>query len=281
VDFANRNAVLSYFLLAFAISWGGVVLVAGGPQGFPANAQQIQSLLPFIVLAMVAGPSLAGILMTMLVSGWGGLRALFSRILMWRVSAAWYATVLLIAPLVVLTVLIALTLVSPRFLPTIFYADDKAAILLHGLAAGLVAGLFEEIGWTGFAIPCLRSRFGIVATGVIVGSLWGFWHFIVALWGSGTPSGQLAPVMFLSQVAFYVGVLPAYRILMLWVYDRTESLLLAMLMHGSLTAATTFVFAPPVTDEERLIYHLVLSGAFWIVVAPIMVARRWSGHPHR
>ncbi|MBR0839327.1 CPBP family intramembrane metalloprotease [Bradyrhizobium liaoningense] len=272
-DFIRTNAVLSFYVLAFAISWGGVVAIAGGPQGFPADAGQMQRLLPAVVLAMVAGPSLAGIVMTAYVSGAAGLRALLSRILTWRVGAIWYGAALFIAPMTVVAVLLALTLVSPDFLPAIFGAEDKAAILLPGLAAGLVAGLFEEIGWTGFAIPRLRSQFGFVATGLIVGGLWGLWHFAVALWGSGTASGQLAPVMFLSQIAFYAGVLPTYRLLMLWVHDRTGSLLLAMLMHGSLTAATTFVFAPPVNEAERLAYHLVLACAFWILAATVAARR--------
>ncbi|WP_158237602.1 CPBP family intramembrane glutamic endopeptidase [Bradyrhizobium forestalis] len=240
----------------------------------------MQRLLPAVVLTMVAGPSLAAIVMTIQISGAAGLRALLSRLLAWRVGAVWYAAALFIAPLTVLAVLLALTLVSPHFLPAIFGAEDKAAILLPGLAAGLIAGLFEEIGWTGFAVPRLRSQLGFVATGLVVGGLWGLWHLVVALWGSGTPSGQLAPVMLLSQIAFYAGVLPPYRLLMLWVHDRTGSLPLAMLMHGSLTAATTFVFAPPVSEGERLAYHIVLSVAFWMLAAMVMarsgrVGSRW------
>ena len=34
-------------------------------------------------------------------------------------------------------------------------------------------------------------------------------------------------------------MLPAYRVLMVWVYDRTGSLLVAILMHASLTATIT------------------------------------------
>lgn len=278
-DLIRANAVLSFYALAFAISWGGVLAIAGGPQGFPADAGQLERLLPAVVLAMVAGPSLAGIFMTVYVSRAAGLRTLLSRILTWRVGAIWYVAALFIAPLTVVAVLLALTLVSPHFLPTIFGAEDKAAILLPGLAAGLVAGLFEEIGWTGFAIPRLRSQFGFVATGLIVGGLWALWHSAVALWGSGTASGQLAPVMLLSQIAFYAGVLPPYRLLMLWIHDRTGSLLLAMLMHGSLTASTTFVFAPPVSEAERLAYHIVLACAFWILAA-IVAARRGRVGPH-
>jgi membrane protease YdiL (CAAX protease family) len=265
---------VSAYALAFAISWGSVFLIAGGPGGFPANEQEIQELLPFVVLAMVAGPVIAGILMIALDAGRAGFRDFLSRLLTWRVGASWYAVALLTAPFAVLATLLALSTSSADFLPAIFTAEDKVAILLPGLAAGLTAGLFEETGWTGFAIPRLRSRCGIFSTGLIVGFLWGLWHFIVAFWGSGTPSGMFSLLIFLNQVAFYVGVLPAYRVLMVWVYDRTGSLLMAMLMHASLTAVTTFIFAPPVTDAERLIYHLALSGVMWIIVATVAVTNR-------
>jgi hypothetical protein len=39
-------------------------------------------------------------------------------------------------------------------------------------------------------------------------------------------------------VSLLVGQWPAYRVLMVWVYDRTGSLLVAMLMHARLSACT-------------------------------------------
>jgi hypothetical protein len=51
------------------------------------------------VSAMLAGPSVAGILLTGLVSGRAGLRELLSRLLRWRVGAGWYAVALFPAPL--------------------------------------------------------------------------------------------------------------------------------------------------------------------------------------
>ncbi len=40
-------------------------------------------------------------------------------------------------------------------------------------------------------MPRLRLRYGVLATGLIVGVLWGAWHFLVMLWVSGTYSGAL------------------------------------------------------------------------------------------
>ena len=39
----------------------------------------------------------------------------------------------------------------------------------------MVGGIFEELGWTGFAMPTLlrRMRYGVLTTGLIVGVLWG------------------------------------------------------------------------------------------------------------
>ncbi len=64
--FINRHPLLAYFALAFAISWGGFLMVVG-PGGFPGTQEQLGTLLPFVAWAMLAGPSVAGILLTGLV----------------------------------------------------------------------------------------------------------------------------------------------------------------------------------------------------------------------
>ncbi len=222
---------------------------------------------------MLVGPSVAGILLTGFVYGKAGLRQLLHRLLRWRVGARWCAVALLTVPLLVTAVLLALSLTSPIFLPGTFTSDDKAALLLVGIAYGPAAGFFEELGWPGVAVPGLRPRYGVLSTGVIVGVLWGAWHFLVNLWGSGGPSGAFSLLLFLPQFLFYVGVLPAYRVLMVWVYDRTDgSLLVAMLMHASLTASLPLILAPPATGVPLLTSYLVLATAMWGVVAAVAVA---------
>jgi hypothetical protein len=69
--------------------------------------------------------------------------------------------------------------------------------------------------------------------------------------------------------------LPAYRVLMVWVYDRTRSLLVAMLMHGSLTATQLILMPPPASGTSLLTSILAWAAALWIVVAMIAVANGW------
>jgi uncharacterized protein len=279
--FVQRHPVLSYYVLTFAISWGGILVVAGGPGGIPGTPEQVERLMPFGNSLLLVGPAVAGLLMTGLVAGRAGFRDLLARLLRWRVGLRWYAVALLTAPVVFTAVHLALSRVSPVFFPTILTTDDKTALLLVGLVVGLVGGgLFEELGWTGFAIPRLRQGHGVLATGLIVGVLWGAWHFLVYLWGGEIWAGELPVVLFVTMNGFLllVGQLPAYRVLMGWVYDRTGSLLVAMLMHASLTACTfTIGSISAVTGVALLTYGLVMAAVWWLVVAAVAMANGGLG----
>lgn len=267
----ERQPLLTYFGLTFVISWGGILIVLG-PSGFTAAPEQLETLLPFVVLAILAGPAGAGILTTGLIDGWAGLRALGLRLLRWRVDARWYAVALLTAPLTVLATLLTLSLISPVFLPNIFTASNKASLLLAGVAAGLAGGFLEELGWTGSAIPRLRQRYGALTTGLIAGFGWGAWHFPTALWGSSDFAGDVPLAIYLAVVTF--SFLVPYRVLMVQVYDRTESLPVTMLMHASLVPSIFFVLMPPATGWACVTYHVVLAAALWGVVAALAMTQR-------
>jgi uncharacterized protein len=265
--FIKRHPVLSYYALTFIISWGGFLIVVG-PEGIPGTEEQFETLLPFVALSMLIGPSVASVLLIGFIHGRAGFRGVFSRLLRWQVGLHWYAVALLTAPVLAAAILFALSLTSP-----IFATDDKAPVLLSGITAGLITGFFEELGWTGFAIPKLRQRYSVLATGLIVGVVWGTWHLLQQLWIGGTYSAALPLALYL-PLAFFslVAQLTAYRVIMVWVYDRTGSLLVAMLMHASLSANTIFIFTPRATGVSFLTYQWVLAAALWVVVTAVAVA---------
>jgi membrane protease YdiL (CAAX protease family) len=264
----SRHPVSTYFALTFAISWGGVLLVIGGLPGMTAVKAQDNSLFPLALMAMVAGPSVTGILLTGLIDGRTGLREFRGRLLKWRVGARWYAVALFAAPLLAIATTLTLSLFSPEFRPGIIVSNDKAAVLLLGLVVGLTAGFFEELGWTGFAIPHLKQRYGVLATGLIVGVLWSAWHVLVVIWGIGDRAGTIPIAVFI--IVDGLGSLPAFRVLMVWVYDRTESLFVGMLMHVSITACT-LILTPQTTGTSLLTYGVVFAAATWVVIAAVAV----------
>jgi membrane protease YdiL (CAAX protease family) len=127
-----------------------------------------------------------------------------------------------------------------------------------GVVGAIVGGVFEELGWTGFATPTLlrRIRYGGLGTGLIVGVLWGVAHLPLYYWGSGDLSGELSLALLLP--AQILGWFLPYRVLMVWAYQRTESLLVAMLMHVSLTASQV-IFASLTAAVPLFTYVLVFG----------------------
>lgn len=94
--YIKRHPVLAYYALVFTISWGGILFAVGvGPGGLPATKEQAEILFPFVLLALFAGPSVAGIALTDLVYGRAGFRNLLSRMRRLRVDIRWYAVALL------------------------------------------------------------------------------------------------------------------------------------------------------------------------------------------
>src|SRR5678815_5420542 len=268
--FIRSHPALTFYAFVFAMSWGGVLIVVG-PSGFPGTGEEVERLMPFVILAFAVGPALAGPLLTGLIYGRPGLREFLSRLLKSRVAGRWYAVALLTAPLLMMAVLLALSLFSREFVPGIFTSDDKTTLLLVGIATALAAGFFEELGWTGFAIPELRQHHGVLSTVLIAGVLWGAWHLLVYFWTSGTVSGALSLAGYLLDAFLF---LTLFRVLMVWVYDRTGSLLVVMLMHGSLTASARILMPPGTAGVPLLTFDLVWVAALCVAIAAVAVANR-------
>jgi len=253
-----------FFGLAFVLSWGAIVLSVG-PDGFPVTGDQ----LPVLILAMLLGPSLAAVIAAGLTEGRVGIRSLFSGLLRWRAGVRWYLVALLTAPLTTALVLLVLSLFSSGYPSALASTDDKLALVSMWIVAGLMVGLFEELGWTGFALPRMDLKRGVFSTGLVLGLIWGLWHLLVNLEGD-TFSG-VAPFALL--IARLFTWLPAYRILMVWVYEGTESQLVVTLMHVSLVA-TTGILDPVLAGGSLLVFLVAKALVFWAMVAVVLLTRR-------
>jgi uncharacterized protein len=258
LNFARRKPLVCYFALAYLLS-GMALAILGLPKLHGATGRPVLSLVMFPV--MVAGVGAVGIAMTALTGGAAALRELRDRFRR-PVARPWYA-VLLIPPAAILAVLGILSLaVSSRFTPQFF---------VYGLGAGVVAGFCEEIGWTGFAYPRMRARFGWLPAALLLGVLWGVWHLpVVDSLGAASPHGRYWPEFFVAFVAMLV----ALRILIAWTYVHTGSLRMAQLLHASSTGFLVILSAPRVTPAEEAMWYLGYALVLCAVVTVMISVQR-------
>jgi membrane protease YdiL (CAAX protease family) len=261
--FIQRHAIAAYFVLAFAISWG-TSLVTMGPKFFAGvPLERLVDALPSLI-GMMLGPFLSGLLLTWIVDGRSGVQALFARMGRWKVGGQWWLAALLLFPVVLVTVLLLLTRVrSSYFVPGFAFV---------GIPYGLLAGWFEETGWTGFATPRMQLKFGALATGLLLGFLHGIWHILADYMGS---SGALGAYWFTHFAAMWLVGLMALRVITVWIYNRTGSLLLAQLTHAAFTGSLITLTPTPIDPANETTWYLVFAVAIWIVAAVIIVASHW------
>ncbi len=243
-----RHPVLAYFVLTFAISWIAALAVAAPRLMRHEPLPKLTGILMFP--AMLLGPSLTGIVLTRFVDGPGALRNLFARMARARLPARWYATLLIPATLILLILFLLEKFLSPVYTPNFF---------LLGIFFGLPAGIFEEIGWTGYAFPKMRSP-------ILLGLLWALWHLpVVNYLGTATPHGAYWFPFFLA----FAFAMTAMRVLICWIYTNTKSVFLAQLMHVSSTGSLVVFSAPHVTAAQEVMWYSLYGVLLWLVVAII------------
>jgi len=250
----RRAPLLAFFSLAYAAS-AIALAVIGWPRLDGAGGQPVASLVMFPVIVIAVG--LAGVGMTAVTEGRQGLQRLRVRMTHWRLGRWWL--VLLVPPLGMLLVLTALQrFVSPSYAPH---------FLVFGIAAGLLAGLFEELGWTGFAFPRMSARLGALAGALVLGLLWALWHFpVVDSLGAASPHGSAWPLFF----GAFAAVLVATRVLIGWLYANTGSVLGAQFLHATSTGSLVVLSPSAVSAEQEALWYLAYAVLLWIVVAAIV-----------
>lgn len=266
MTFLQKNQVVQFFLLVFVISWTLIYAIFGS-EGIPATKEQQE----LIGITILLGPSVSGLLLILLYDNMRGLKLFASGLIRLKVNVKWYLVAFLTAPLTTFAGVFIYSLFFEKAQPNYIITDDLTGLISLGLIGGLFVGFFEEAGWTGFAVPKLLRNHGILFSGLIVGIVWGAWHFIL-FWESNSFK-ELVP--FLLLVARLFSWLPAYRILMVWLYKNTNSLFLVILMHMALVASLAII-DPILGGKELLAYIVIRALILWAIVGAVYLTTRKS-----
>jgi membrane protease YdiL (CAAX protease family) len=261
-SYIKQNPLLSYFVLAYALTW-----IFWIPVAFVKDPPDAIMLL---VLLGIYGASGSGFIMTRIIDGKPGVRKLWARLRNWRVGFKWYLVAFLSVPFIILAGVALYKLLGNSTGP--FVPSLLPLLLLGSLSAIIQGPLGEEFGWRGFALPRLQERYSAFWSSIILGILHTFWHaplfFIGGLtFGTIAENGLVTIPLFLSWVMIGTFVYT-------FVSNHTgASLLMAISIHLMANSSGGIVFGMfpdlPESAEFQILALTQIPG--WIFVALLIV----------
>lgn len=224
----REHSLFFFFFMSYAFSWIVYIPYVLSSWGMISGDWIVAPIIrPFV------GPTLAAIVMTNITEGRPGLARLRQSLRQRSARWHWYLFILLGIPVLILLGII----IQPGVLTS--FQGVTSTILVYYPAYFFVVffgvALPEEIGWRGFALPRMQSRYGPLRGTLLLGVGWGCWHLFYFLTPDqgGGPGVSLATV--LTNIAFFLPMVVAITIIFTWVFNHTkESVFFANLLHASI-----------------------------------------------
>ena len=251
-------SLVPFLLVAFGLAWGILALFIFLPDQMTTLFGELTGQHPLFFLAVYA-PAIAAFIVVTYYGGARGLRRYLTRLLLWRCSPAWYAFLIIGIPLLFFG---GSALKGNLFSePFPFSSFQTLVVALLFMA---IKGPVEEFGWRGLALPLLQRKFAPIWAGLILGVIWGLWHFPAFLL-SGTPQSAW------SFTPFFVGSV-AISVIVTQLFNASHgSILLPALFH--------FQLINPIWPDAQPYDTLFFVAAAILVVwfnRKVVFSREWG-----
>lgn len=264
-SFRISRPVSVFFGLAFAISWTlwGIAIVAGGtPLGvFGYYGGGFGPLLAAAITTRIFGRS---------VFAW------FKGLWHWRVAPSFWIFVFGFPIALALAATALFGLLGGQV--TLAGLGTRAALWLPTfLTVTLIGGGNEEPGWRGFALPELQKSLTPFVATLGLGVLWALWHIpLIGLRGGGFGAFVMSGPEWVAIGLTFVSI-TAHAFWYTWLYNRTGSVLLCIILHGGYNAANSrFVLVPTdnldAADQGKLL--LIMTCFVVASVLALLVATK-------
>jgi uncharacterized protein len=240
----------------------------------------------FLSIMQPLSPDIAAFVVAALAFGLGGVVVLVRRYRFWSADVGWRKGLQLWG--LMLITFLAMSLgtagLNRMFAPQGSFEWVNTPVFSWWFPLALLASIFldiggvtEETGWRGFALPLLQARMTPLAATLIVGLMWGVWHFparpdillgAYGLWGGA---------LLLTILVLRFSVL---SIVMTYFYNRVGgSTFIAISMHG-LHNDSVFLqgrinaggLGPYVVSELTLLAPILV-----VACVLLLVSGRWLG----
>ena len=274
-----RHPLIAFFVIAFAGTWIAFLPLVLGQNGlglFPYTIPEIGPWPPsylFAALGALLGPTLASFTVTAITTGKAGMQHLLRRYVIWRVGLRWYLLVLVGVPVFQLVCASVFLGIAPLTALIQQWPLYFTTFLPNVLIITVAVQIWEEGGWSGYAVPNLQKRFGAVRTALILGPLWALWHLPAFFVPGQIFDQKVGAITMIVQMVLMIIVAILTRIFMIWVFNNTKgSILIAILLHASLDASNSgSAFITHLLTASQLGSYGLASALLFPLVAAVLL----------
>lgn len=223
-NFFRKHEFALFLVLTYTLSWWSAPFAIGG-------------IIPH-------GPALAAVIVIALISGRQGFAEYVTRLT--KFNAGWWY---LVGPAIVVTYLI-IAFVTNLLLGASTVNPFPIPFARKPILLFLMGGLWEELGWTGYALPKLQDHFasrphGTFVATLILGFFRALWHMPLVIYGS----------IEWYDATFFIF---AFQLIITWLYNKSNgSVPAVMVFHYASNVLTGSMMLIAFSGREKTMYYLL------------------------
>lgn len=228
----TTRQLLTFFTSAYLISW-----LIWLPLYSPALGLHLFKPLPYQHALGAFGPMIGGLYASYRFKGLTGLgRLIFNSVVP---TSLLFLLVALLSPFLLEFLAACLQYFQSGVFPDLSKVGLSKEFPEFGMPAFffynlLFFGFGEEVGWRGFALPVLQSRYNALASSIILAGFWALWHWPLFLYRPGYMSMDLV-----GATGWLLSLLTG-SILLTWLFNSSRgSVLACAVFHSAIDVAFT------------------------------------------
>lgn len=263
----SQHRIIAFVILTYAImnaAWWPMVIA------YPAMTMEqhftTPSHLVFVYLAG-ASPTWAALILTYYLDGKAGIAEIGRKFKVRAPLWTWIAAFAL--PMLTAVAGVALYSAFVGSLGTIAWPEWYLVIPPFALILFIAGPLCEETGWRGYLQPLVMERYGFLASSLIIGTIWTFWHVPFMFTVGGT-----SPMNDFWDLFFYWLAVVAHSAMFIALLSRANgSIAVAMAFHWSINASMSAIVQPLFPDATEAQFEIasILDLAASVIVALILL----------
>jgi len=227
-----------FFLLSYLLSWWAIPPLSG-------NISHGVTIAAAIVIALTMGRT--------------GLREWWNRLTNFR--AGWW---FLVGPAIILGYYLAAMVINLLLGATVVNLPQFPSAMIVGEHV-LLGGIWEEPGWSGYALPTLQKRYaktpnGALIATLIVGVFRGIWHLPLVFWGR-MPMTWYGAIIFTPL---------AFQVIISWLYNKSGGSVPAVMFFHLMSNILSAVVSPVFAGADKTMYIIlayICAGLITLVLA--------------